>query len=1073
MKKTLLFLFLFLFLGTFPVFSQNICSTNPIPNYNFKLVSNGNYPDFWVKEDKVGINAGACGVTAESGALTLTTCTEYINGSTKVFSNSTSSGIFAIKGRPTALKGGLAFSPDLSDEFIPVVTIYDDCYTIIGEGNQYFSDDFVGDFNIPINYSSNAIGSFAQISFYLLPKFGGQMGSLTLSIIDNLELQGLTPSVSTVCPPPNYLHARGSMNYAYINWDAEECAEYYTLRYRKEGTTTWITKDTIPNSEYYIDTFSPCSSYEMQAKVKRKDGVSSEYCDSYYYNTQGCGGSGYPNSYGNNKTPFYLEKIEFSGFSTPTKDSFSNNKVGYWDRQFKTIYSYGTTPVVINATAKGVATNQKVYWQIWVDLNENHAFETNELVIKKTTTGSEALQNANFVILPPNTYGHNRMLRVQLSGTPDIKANETNFIGQTLDYYLNLASNPCEYATNLYAEPTSNSNVTLSWWHKADSVRIRPIGTQKWDVFWVSQFSYQIKLIGNLPCTNYEFQMITKCGTSTKQSDDYNFRMPGCNGYCPVVGWQADYIKSISLNDLSVTNTKNEGYTDNLNCTKVEKGKTYTFNANAGFPSGTTTKAEYWRVYIDYNEDKDFDDTNELVYDSGTAVLGSVTASITIPNSTTYGIKKMRIGMKRTSATDTQPPTSCGEFVYGEVRDYRIMVAPPVIVAPSKPTITIVGSTTFCEGGNVILKAPDGFDYLWSNSATSQTVIITKSGNYSVVVKDKVSGLSSPNSEQIVITVNPKPTLTVTGNLGVCKGGFTSLNAIGTGNFVWNTGALGSSLFLPNLTISTTYSVTLTDFKQCTSTQMVEVKVFPLPQIKATTNPITEACDKSIIQLSASGGLSYKWAGTGLQQTIGNNISTTILYGTNYFEVEGTDINGCINKSNVTIFGNPIPQVNVFANNLNPCVGDNITLTAFGADSYVWSSTLEGGLIGNVGNNILAKPSKEGKISYSAVGTSTKGCKSLNAVLDINVKNCGVATNDTDAENDIVVYPNPFSDRIFFTNPERIEEIEIFDVLGKSVYQQKNISNGVDLEILANELYLVKIRTFDKNMITRKVTKIE
>jgi hypothetical protein len=53
---------------------------------------------------------------------------------------------------------------------------------------------------------------------------------------------------------------------------------------------------------------------------------------------------------------------------------------------------------------------------------------------------------------------------------------------------------------------------------------------------------------------------------------------------------------------------------------------------------------------------------------------------------------------------------------------------------PPTATISAGGSTTFCQGGSVTLTANAGISYLWSTGATTQSIIATQAGNYSVTV---------------------------------------------------------------------------------------------------------------------------------------------------------------------------------------------------------------------------------------------------------------------------------------------------------------------------------------------------
>lgn len=71
---------------------------------------------------------------------------------------------------------------------------------------------------------------------------------------------------------------------------------------------------------------------------------------------------------------------------------------------------------------------------------------------------------------------------------------------------------------------------------------------------------------------------------------------------------------------------------------------------------------EYWKIWIDYNGDGDFEDAGEEVFSgSGASVVsGNFTVS-----SGVGGEKRMRVAVRYGGW-----PTYCGSFIYGEVEDY-------------------------------------------------------------------------------------------------------------------------------------------------------------------------------------------------------------------------------------------------------------------------------------------------------------------------------------------------------------------------------------------------------------------
>ena len=78
-------------------------------------------------------------------------------------------------------------------------------------------------------------------------------------------------------------------------------------------------------------------------------------------------------------------------------------------------------------------------------------------------------------------------------------------------------------------------------------------------------------------------------------------------------------------------------------------------------------------IWVDWNEDDDFDDANETISVSGTPGVGPYTATLTVPESISQGEKIMRI-----SIVYNETPDPCGTSTYGEVEDYTINVGPAV-----------------------------------------------------------------------------------------------------------------------------------------------------------------------------------------------------------------------------------------------------------------------------------------------------------------------------------------------------------------------------------------------------------
>jgi len=111
----------------------------------------------------------------------------------------------------------------------------------------------------------------------------------------------------------------------------------------------------------------------------------------------------------------------------------------------------------------------------------------------------------------------------------------------------------------------------------------------------------------------------------------------------------------------------------------------------------------YLRVWIDRNHDQDFDDTAELVWDSGTKRLtGKLVSNIYLSPTKidSVGETTLRISLKAaTNIGDTARPGPCDIFNAGEVEDYTIKILPRSFDCPD---ILELDSTFIFETSAVI-----------------------------------------------------------------------------------------------------------------------------------------------------------------------------------------------------------------------------------------------------------------------------------------------------------------------------------------------------------------------------------
>jgi hypothetical protein len=73
---------------------------------------------------------------------------------------------------------------------------------------------------------------------------------------------------------------------------------------------------------------------------------------------------------------------------------------------------------------------------------------------------------------------------------------------------------------------------------------------------------------------------------------------------------------------------------------------------------------------------------------------------------------------------------------------------------------------------------------------------------------------------------------------------------------------------------------------------------------------------------------------------------------------------------------------------------------------------------------------------------------------------------------DIKVYPNPGSGLFIINSSEKIEMLEIIDVLGNTIYRQAiNNEAVIDLTFLPSNIYFIKLHSMNGSMIMKKIVK--
>lgn len=401
---------------------------------------------------------------------------------------------------------------------------------------------------------------------------------------------------------------------------------------------------------------------------------------------------------------------------------------------------------------------------------------------------------------------------------------------------------------------------------------------------------------------------------------------------------------------------------------------------------------------------------------------------------------------------------------------------------PAHPALnfftTPLGSPTLCVGDSVtrFITIPGGspphlYNFSWSpttflsasNGTVQQTVITptTAPGTsvtivYTVAVTTTLQGCTETKTLAVSV-INPLPPVISTIPLLCSNSPTYSVSVSPTGGSFSGANSLNSSgIITPALaSIGTNTFIYSVLAGSCTAKTNASFIVNQPPVISISGN--TSVCEGQSTTLLANGANAYNWlnVSTGPIINVSPNANTT-------YTVQGTNINtNCSNTASITVnvFQNPVLSI---LGGTVLCAGESVTLTASGANSYIWSN-------GSPFNAIIVTPGND--TTYMVTGTNNQ--TSCSAAMTIFVK--VLACTDIDElqinGGSLSAYPNPVSDYFVIDAPFDVSLI-IMDELGKLLLDKKIVSgkHNIDLQNLAAGVYLVTLRN-GKEIKTLKLVK--
>ncbi|MBL7113648.1 MAG: gliding motility-associated C-terminal domain-containing protein, partial [Bacteroidales bacterium] len=229
--------------------------------------------------------------------------------------------------------------------------------------------------------------------------------------------------------------------------------------------------------------------------------------------------------------------------------------------------------------------------------------------------------------------------------------------------------------------------------------------------------------------------------------------------------------------------------------------------------------------------------------------------------------------------------------------------------ALDKPEVTADGALSFCSGGSVQLSTTTATGYLWSNGETTQSITVSASGDYSLIIYNEL-GHESTASDIVTVTVFPMPVVAYATEDVSCfgrnEGSVSLVVSGGTAPFIYSWSNGNTTADATGLAAGS-YSVSVTDDNSCTTgANMVITEPEALRVELIVTHPDCPDSYNGEISANVSGGIQpyqYLWS-------TGDNADYLADLGQGTFNFTVTDSNNCIEEEEVTL--NPLEELCLF-----------------------------------------------------------------------------------------------------------------------------------------------------------------
>ena len=351
------------------------------------------------------------------------------------------------------------------------------------------------------------------------------------------------------------------------------------------------------------------------------------------------------------------------------------------------------------------------------------------------------------------------------------------------------------------------------------------------------------------------------------------------------------------------------------------------------------------------------------------------------------------------------------------------------------PDLTYLPDTINACGDEYVLSAPDGFsNYYWTNGDTSQATTLVQGFHEILLSVENENGCYGYHV--YYVWIDPNPVVNLGLDSSYCASTVLDAENIES-SYDWNTGETSQTI---TVTVTDVYSVIVTDWNNCSSTDSISIIINELPVINIADT--IAGCAPHVVD-AGEGFESYVWSTDEITQTI------TLESGDYSIFVSVTDSNNCSANHEFNAFIEGAPEALFDYSMIG--VYDTIEFYAnfMEGASYNWSFG-DGSV--DVGQVVTHTYGQGGVYNVQLIVETECGVDSIVEQIEITI----LGLSEIEEELNISIYPNPASNVLYIeSNGAQLERFEIINYTGRQVLSANLNSNNIEIGQLPKSTYIL------------------